>query len=241
MSVVADAIVDGADRATPAHALRARPLGARSRPRSPSAAGARWTRCCDRLDRDGLLNNRDDCGTITGMSRLQVLLAVALLRHDRHRPGARPGRALARGRRRGADPRRRRAARRSSRCSPSGLRGLPRRPLILAALAVAAYQLSFFAAVADTGVAVGTIVALGSGARAGRRDRVGGRAPRAHARLGDGHRARVRRRGDARADRRGRVDLAPRRRASRWSPARPTRATRSPPSGCSTPATRPRP
>ncbi|MBE2315472.1 EamA family transporter [Solirubrobacter sp. CPCC 204708] len=43
-----------------------------------------------------------------------------------------------------------------------GLRGLPRRPLLLAAAAVAAYQLSFFAAVADTGVAVGTIVALGS-------------------------------------------------------------------------------
>jgi len=43
-----------------------------------------------------------------------------------------------------------------------GLRGLPRRPLILAALAVAAYQLAFFAAVADTGVAIGTIVALGS-------------------------------------------------------------------------------
>src|SRR5688500_14402 len=42
------------------------------------------------------------------------------------------------------------------------LRGLPRRPLILAAFAVAAYQLAFFAAVADTGVAVGTIVALGS-------------------------------------------------------------------------------
>jgi drug/metabolite transporter, DME family len=39
---------------------------------------------------------------------------------------------------------------------------LPRGPLLFAALAVAAYQLSFFAAVADTGVAVGTIVALGS-------------------------------------------------------------------------------
>lgn len=45
----------------------------------------------------------------------------------------------------------------------SGLRGLPRRPLIFAALAVAAYQLAFFAAVSDTGVAVGTIVAIGSG------------------------------------------------------------------------------
>ena len=39
---------------------------------------------------------------------------------------------------------------------------LPRRPLLIAAGAVATYQLSFFAAVADTGVAVGTIVALGS-------------------------------------------------------------------------------
>ena len=39
---------------------------------------------------------------------------------------------------------------------------LPRRPVVIAAGAVATYQLSFFAAVADTGVAVGTIVALGS-------------------------------------------------------------------------------
>jgi drug/metabolite transporter, DME family len=45
----------------------------------------------------------------------------------------------------------------------SGLRRLPRGPLLLGALAVAAYQLSFFAAVSDTGVAVGTIIALGSG------------------------------------------------------------------------------
>jgi drug/metabolite transporter, DME family len=43
------------------------------------------------------------------------------------------------------------------------LRRLPRGPLMLAAVAVAAYQVSFFAAVADTGVAVGTIVAIGSG------------------------------------------------------------------------------
>src|SRR3954471_12482458 len=39
---------------------------------------------------------------------------------------------------------------------------LPRGPVLIAAAAVATYQLSFFAAVADTGVAVGTIVALGS-------------------------------------------------------------------------------
>lgn len=36
------------------------------------------------------------------------------------------------------------------------------RPMLFAGLAVAAYQLCFFAAVADTGVAVGTVVALGS-------------------------------------------------------------------------------
>src|SRR3954470_18716848 len=43
-----------------------------------------------------------------------------------------------------------------------GLTRLPRGPLALAATAVAGYQLAFFAAVADTGVAVGTIVAIGS-------------------------------------------------------------------------------
>lgn len=42
------------------------------------------------------------------------------------------------------------------------LTSLPRRPLVIAAAAVATYQVSFFAAVADTGVGVGTIVALGS-------------------------------------------------------------------------------
>src|SRR4051794_1384831 len=40
---------------------------------------------------------------------------------------------------------------------------LPRTPLLIGATAVATYQVSFFAAVADTGVAVGTIVAIGSG------------------------------------------------------------------------------
>ncbi len=42
-----------------------------------------------------------------------------------------------------------------------GARWAPR-PVLAAVTAVAAYQLAFFAAVADTGVAVGTIVALGS-------------------------------------------------------------------------------
>jgi DME family drug/metabolite transporter len=37
-----------------------------------------------------------------------------------------------------------------------------RAPLVVAAVGVACYQLSFFAAVKDTGVAVGTVVALGS-------------------------------------------------------------------------------
>ena len=38
-----------------------------------------------------------------------------------------------------------------------------RRPALVAAAGVAVYQLAFFAAVKDTGVAVGTIVAIGSG------------------------------------------------------------------------------
>jgi len=39
---------------------------------------------------------------------------------------------------------------------------VPRGPALIAAIGVAVYQLAFFAAVKDTGVAVGTIVALGS-------------------------------------------------------------------------------
>ena len=54
-----------------------------------------------------------------------------------------------------------------------------RGPVLLAAAGVAGYQLAFFAAVADTGVAVGTIVALGSApALTGALEwRVGGRRP----------------------------------------------------------------
>lgn len=53
-----------------------------------------------------------------------------------------------------------------------GASALPR-PMLFAGLAVAAYQLCFFAAVADTGVAVGTVVALGSApAMAGALERV---------------------------------------------------------------------
>src|SRR3954467_7471078 len=43
-----------------------------------------------------------------------------------------------------------------------GLARLPRLPPLIAPAAVATYQFAFFAAVADTGVAVGTIVAIGS-------------------------------------------------------------------------------
>ncbi|MFI6293725.1 DMT family transporter [Nonomuraea sp. NPDC050790] len=45
----------------------------------------------------------------------------------------------------------------------SGLRSALRPSLLLGAVAVAAYQLCFFAAVARTGVAIGTVVAIGSG------------------------------------------------------------------------------
>jgi DME family drug/metabolite transporter len=41
--------------------------------------------------------------------------------------------------------------------------GLPRRAIVLGALGVAGYQLCFFAAVKLTGVAIGTLVAIGSG------------------------------------------------------------------------------
>jgi len=51
----------------------------------------------------------------------------------------------------------------------AGLRGgldwggrWPRGPLVAGAVAVAGYQLAFFSAVARTGVAVGTMVAIGS-------------------------------------------------------------------------------
>jgi DME family drug/metabolite transporter len=55
---------------------------------------------------------------------------------------------------------------------------LPRGPVALAAAAIALYQVTFFAAVSDTGVAVGTIVALGSApALAGLLERVVLRRP----------------------------------------------------------------
>ena len=49
-----------------------------------------------------------------------------------------------------------------ARRTPSPARHWSRTPIVLGGLGVAGYQLSFFAAVADTGVAVGTVVALGS-------------------------------------------------------------------------------
>jgi drug/metabolite transporter, DME family len=50
----------------------------------------------------------------------------------------------------------------AARGSLGGLRDLPRRALIGAAVCMAAYQLLFFGGVARTGVAVGTIVGIGS-------------------------------------------------------------------------------
>jgi drug/metabolite transporter, DME family len=45
----------------------------------------------------------------------------------------------------------------------AGARALPRRPLLLAAAATAAYQLCFFGGVRLAGVAIGTVVGVGSG------------------------------------------------------------------------------
>ena len=59
----------------------------------------------------------------------------------------------------------------------SGFRG-GRRALLFGGACVAAYQVTFFAAVADTGVAVGTVVAIGSApAFTGVFDRLGGGDP----------------------------------------------------------------
>lgn len=63
-----------------------------------------------------------------------------------------------------------------------GARSLPRRPLLLAAVATAAYQLCFFGGVRLAGVAIGTVVGVGSGpvwggllGWLGRAERPGGR------------------------------------------------------------------
>jgi DME family drug/metabolite transporter len=53
-------------------------------------------------------------------------------------------------------------SRRAPRAAVTPSRPWPRGPVVAGALGVAAYQLCFFAAVKDTGVAVGTVVALGS-------------------------------------------------------------------------------
>ena len=67
----------------------------------------------------------------------------------------------------------------SSRWSAAVCAGLPRRPLLLAAARRRDLPAGFFAAVADTGVAVGTIVAHRLRPRARRRAGVGDRAARA--------------------------------------------------------------
>ena len=124
----------------------------------------------------------------------------------------------------------------------SGFRSRPwaRGPLLAAVGGVAVYQLAFFAAVADTGVAVGTIVALGSAPTlAGLFEWVlDRRRPTARWSRRDG--ARLRRRRPARARRRrARASRSPASR-SPSPPAGPTRRTRSRPSACWLPAMRPR-
>ena len=111
-----------------------------------------------------LLNNRVDCGTIVYMARSQVLLAALFFGTTGTAQALGPG---------GLAP----AGVGAARILIGGgllvvvaiianglqtLARLPRWPVLIAAVAVGTYQLSFFAAVADTGVAVGTIVALGS-------------------------------------------------------------------------------
>ena len=114
-----------------------------------------------------------------------------------------------------------------------------RKAVAAAVVAVAVYQLAFFAAVADTGVAVGTVVALGSAPTlAGLFERiVGGRRPStrwtAATALACAGVALLALAG-------GGADVSARRRARRHAPAARTRSTHSPPSGCWLPATLPR-
>src|SRR3954465_5204750 len=120
---------------------------------------------CSRARCAGLLNNRADCGTIRGMSRVQVLLAAVCFGTTGTAQALGPD---------GLAPTGVGAARILVGGSllvlvslvmhgAKALTRVPRGPALIAAVAVAVYQLAFFAAVRDTGVAVGTIVAIGSG------------------------------------------------------------------------------
>ncbi|HEY6760031.1 MAG TPA: EamA family transporter [Baekduia sp.] len=95
-----------------------------------------------------------------GAARIAVgavlLLAVQRIAARRRRPRAPGGWA-----RRGGQARAARDQRRD-RGGAGGAATWPLRAVALGALGVAGYQLCFFAAVKDTGVAVGTVVALGS-------------------------------------------------------------------------------
>ena len=171
-------------------------------------------------------------------SRLTVLAVGPVLQHDRHGAGARAGRRLA-GRRRGRPGRRGRArpagrrlvgAAVAARPRPRRPTGRPLRParaagragrraaVWRAGLAVAGYQVGFFLAVRTTGVAVGTVVALGIGAGAHRGGRLGPRARPAGPALGRRDRAGVRRAGRARDGRRVRARRARPASCSPWSP-----------------------
>jgi DME family drug/metabolite transporter len=76
---------------------------------------------------------------------LLALVAALLARRNRSGPGAGPGPGAG-----------------AAAGAGTGKARWSRTPVLLGGLGVAGYQLSFFAAVADTGVAVGTVVALGS-------------------------------------------------------------------------------
>ena len=177
-----------------------------------------------------------DCVTICHAFRGGGAARLGVLRHDRHGPGARARRQRALGRSGAASSSA--AARSGSSPSPSTSPGVgavrpghpsPRRPAIAtrhplpslaapgrssrsAAAAVLAYQPAFFAGTAANGVAVGTVVALGSAPVITGRARLAAAAAISRAPLGsrDGHRDRGRRhpRGVDRIEGLGAVDGA---------------------------------
>ena len=119
-----------------------------------------------------------------------------------------------------------------ARAVPAAAAPWPRRELGVIAVAIAIYQLAFFAAVDRTGVAVGTVVALGSApALAGRR-RAAARRRAADAPLGARDGARLRAACCCSCSAAAALPSTRSGSCSPWCPARATRPTRSSPSAC---------
>ena len=130
----------------------------RSSPAAPTAPSASWTPTSPRASSDCRFRSDEGPRAARTAERRAV-------RHDRHGAGTRARRHdAADGRGRAHRRRRRGAGRRRAAAGKlrDGIRWAPG-PALAGGLGVVGYQLCFFAAVDSTGVALGTVVALGSG------------------------------------------------------------------------------